>query len=42
MKKNYTISPQIINTTEISNEPRGVKDSSSFFIYGNSAKKTHS
>ncbi|MGV8003142.1 MULTISPECIES: hypothetical protein [Photorhabdus] len=25
MKKNYAISPQIINTTEISNEPWGVK-----------------
>ncbi len=31
MKKNYAISPQIINTTEISNEPWGVKDSSSYF-----------
>ncbi|WP_445497023.1 LuxR C-terminal-related transcriptional regulator [Photorhabdus sp. SF281] len=37
--KNYTISPQIINTLEISNEPWGVKDSSSNFIYGNSATK---
>ncbi len=31
--KSYEISPQIINTMEISNEPREVKDSSSFFIY---------
>ncbi|WP_046395127.1 PAS domain-containing protein [Photorhabdus luminescens] len=35
--KNCTISPQIINTMEISNEPWGVKDSSSCFIYGNKA-----
>ncbi|WP_350304234.1 LuxR C-terminal-related transcriptional regulator [Photorhabdus viridis] len=39
MKKNYTISPQIINTMEMSNEPWGIKDSSSSFIYGNSATK---
>ncbi|ETS30236.1 helix-turn-helix transcriptional regulator [Photorhabdus temperata] len=39
MKKNYTISPQIINTMEMSNEPWGIKDSSSNFIYGNSATK---
>ncbi|RAW93050.1 PAS domain-containing protein [Photorhabdus laumondii] len=35
--KNCTISPQIINTMEISNEPWGIKDSSSCFIYGNKA-----
>ncbi|ETS32023.1 response regulator containing a CheY-like receiver [Photorhabdus khanii NC19] len=35
--KNYTISPQIINTMELSNEPWGIKDSSSCFIYGNLA-----
>ncbi|RAX02642.1 MULTISPECIES: LuxR C-terminal-related transcriptional regulator [unclassified Photorhabdus] len=39
--KNYTISPQIINTMEISNEPWGIKDSSSNFIYGNSATKKY-
>ncbi|KER03516.1 hypothetical protein MEG1DRAFT_01785 [Photorhabdus temperata subsp. temperata Meg1] len=37
--KNYTISPQIINIMEISNEQRGVKDSSSCFIYHNSVTK---
>ncbi|WP_445375556.1 PAS domain-containing protein [Photorhabdus tasmaniensis] len=37
MKKNYMISPQIINTIELSNEPWGIKDSSSCFIYGNLA-----
>ncbi len=37
MKKNYVISPQIINTMELSNEPWGIKDSSSYFIYGNLA-----
>ncbi|MCC8422579.1 LuxR C-terminal-related transcriptional regulator [Photorhabdus thracensis] len=37
--KNYTISPQIINTMEISNEPWGVKDENSCFIYGNQAFK---
>ncbi|WP_422631085.1 hypothetical protein [Photorhabdus stackebrandtii] len=40
MKKNYAISPQIINTMALSNEPRGVKDSSSCFIYGNQALKS--
>ncbi|ETS33631.1 hypothetical protein PTE_00807 [Photorhabdus khanii NC19] len=40
--KSYEISTQIINTMELSNEPREVKDSSSCFIYGNSAKKIHS
>ncbi|WP_420800738.1 hypothetical protein [Photorhabdus bodei] len=39
MKKSYAISPQIINMMEISNEPWGIKDSSSNFIYGNAAKK---
>ncbi|MBS9434158.1 helix-turn-helix transcriptional regulator [Photorhabdus hainanensis] len=39
--KNCTISPQIINTLEISNEPWGIKDSSSNFIYGNSATKKY-
>ncbi|SCZ68203.1 MULTISPECIES: hypothetical protein [Photorhabdus] len=39
MKKNYAISPQIINTIEMSNEPWGVNDSSSNFIYGNLATK---
>ncbi|AWK41801.1 MULTISPECIES: hypothetical protein [Photorhabdus] len=39
MKKNYAISPQFINTIEKCNEPWGIKDSSSNFIYGNSAKK---
>ncbi|WP_445374237.1 hypothetical protein ACSLVK_18775 [Photorhabdus tasmaniensis] len=39
MKKNYAISPQIINTMELSNELWGVKDSSSRSIYGNSATK---
>ncbi|CAQ84668.1 MULTISPECIES: helix-turn-helix transcriptional regulator [Photorhabdus] len=41
MKKNYAISPQIINTMEMSNEPWGIKDSSSNFIYGNSATKKY-
>ncbi|WP_338090288.1 hypothetical protein [Photorhabdus luminescens] len=39
MKKNYAISPQIINTIEMSNEPWRVNDSSSNFIYGNLATK---
>ncbi|WP_141096751.1 hypothetical protein [Photorhabdus luminescens] len=39
MKKNYEISPQIINTMGISHKPWGVKNSSSYFIYGNSAIK---
>ncbi|ETS33629.1 helix-turn-helix transcriptional regulator [Photorhabdus temperata] len=39
MKKNYAISPQIINTMELSNEPWGIKDSSSCFIHGNTAFK---
>ncbi|WP_229001388.1 hypothetical protein [Photorhabdus aegyptia] len=39
MKRNYAISPQIIHTIEMSNEPWGIQDSSSNFIYCNSAKK---
>ncbi|EQB98360.1 LuxR C-terminal-related transcriptional regulator [Photorhabdus temperata] len=37
--KSYEISAQIINTMELSNEPWGIKDSSSCFIYGNSVTK---
>ncbi|TDB53005.1 helix-turn-helix transcriptional regulator [Photorhabdus luminescens] len=39
MKKNYVISPQIINTMEKSNEPWGIKDKNSCFIYVNQACK---
>ncbi len=39
MKKNYEILPQIINTMAISHTPWGVKNSSSYFIYSNSATK---
>ncbi|MCW7760325.1 hypothetical protein [Photorhabdus luminescens] len=39
MKKNYAITPQIINTIEMSNQQWGVNDSSSNFIYGNLATK---
>ncbi len=39
MKKNYAISPQIINTIEMSNESRGIQDSSSIFIYSNQQQK---
>ncbi|NHB60282.1 helix-turn-helix transcriptional regulator [Photorhabdus sp. RW14-46] len=39
MKKNYVISPQIINTMEQSNEPWGIKDKNSCFIYVNQACK---
>ncbi|WP_339366762.1 MULTISPECIES: hypothetical protein [unclassified Photorhabdus] len=39
MKKKYAISPQIINTMAMNNDPLGIKDSSSNFIYGNAAKK---
>ncbi|EYU17156.1 hypothetical protein BA1DRAFT_00215 [Photorhabdus aegyptia] len=39
MKKNYAILPQIINTMEVSNELWGIPDSSSNFIYDNSATK---
>ncbi len=31
-----TISPQVINTLQQSNDPWGIKDSSSCFIYSNS------
>ncbi|MDB6369746.1 hypothetical protein PH242_19350 [Photorhabdus bodei] len=39
MKKNYAISPQIISTMEMNNEPLGITNSSSNFIYSNAAKK---
>ncbi|MCC8459738.1 helix-turn-helix transcriptional regulator [Photorhabdus aegyptia] len=39
MKKNYVISPQVINTMEMSNEPWGIKDKNSCFIYANQACK---
>ncbi|WP_214053212.1 hypothetical protein [Photorhabdus caribbeanensis] len=39
MKKNYAVSPQIMNTIEISNEPWGIQDSSSSFIYSNQQQK---
>ncbi|MCC8459737.1 helix-turn-helix transcriptional regulator [Photorhabdus aegyptia] len=39
MKKNYVISPQVINTMEQSNEPWGIKDKNSCFIYSNQACK---
>ncbi|AWK41803.1 PAS domain-containing protein [Photorhabdus laumondii subsp. laumondii] len=39
MNKNYVISPQIINTMEQSNEPWGIKDKNSCFIYVNQACK---
>ncbi|MBS9426977.1 PAS and helix-turn-helix domain-containing protein [Photorhabdus akhurstii] len=37
MKKNYVISPQVINTMKQSNEPWGIKDKNSCFIYANQA-----
>ncbi|WP_387464718.1 LuxR C-terminal-related transcriptional regulator [Photorhabdus sp. RM323S] len=37
--KSYEISPQIINTMELSNEPWGIKDKNSCFLYGNQAFK---
>ncbi|KOY60207.1 LuxR C-terminal-related transcriptional regulator [Photorhabdus heterorhabditis] len=40
MKQNCTISPQIINTIEMSNEPWGIKDKNSRWIYGNMALKS--
>lgn len=40
MKKNFTISPQIINTIEISNEPWGIKDKNSCWIHGNMVFKS--
>ncbi|OCQ51131.1 Transcriptional regulatory protein TdiR [Photorhabdus australis subsp. thailandensis] len=39
MKKSYTISPQVINTMQQSNEPWGIKDQNSCWIYGNQAVK---
>ncbi len=39
MKKNYAISSQIMNTIEVFNKPWGIQDSSSSFIYSNSATK---
>ncbi|KGM29278.1 hypothetical protein KS18_05945 [Photorhabdus luminescens] len=39
MKKNYVISSQIMNTIEVFNKPWGIQDSSSDFIYDNSATK---
>ncbi|WP_327082903.1 hypothetical protein [Photorhabdus laumondii] len=39
MKKNYALSPQIINTMEMENEPWEIADSSSNFIYSNKLKK---
>ncbi|RAX11263.1 helix-turn-helix transcriptional regulator [Photorhabdus bodei] len=39
MKKNYVISPQIINTMEQSNEPWGIKDENTRYIYVNQACK---
>ncbi|MBS9437629.1 helix-turn-helix transcriptional regulator [Photorhabdus noenieputensis] len=39
MKKKYIVSPQIINTMEMSNEPWGIKDKNSCFIYVNQACK---
>ncbi|OWO84035.1 helix-turn-helix transcriptional regulator [Photorhabdus luminescens] len=40
MNKSYAISPQVINTMEQSNEPWGIKDKNSCFIYGNLALKS--
>ncbi|MGV7963876.1 LuxR C-terminal-related transcriptional regulator [Photorhabdus tasmaniensis] len=37
--KSYEISPQIINTMKLSNEPWGIKDKNSCFLYGNQAFK---
>ncbi|MCA6221484.1 helix-turn-helix transcriptional regulator [Photorhabdus antumapuensis] len=37
--KNHTISSQVINTLQQSNEPWGIKDKNSCFIYGNLALK---
>ncbi|MBS9431352.1 hypothetical protein EAE92_01590 [Photorhabdus hainanensis] len=39
MKKSYAILPQNINTIEMSNEPWGIQNSSSNFIYGDSDTK---
>ncbi len=40
MNKSYSVSTQIINTMEQSNEPWGIKDKNSCFIYGNLALKS--
>ncbi|WP_036774580.1 PAS and helix-turn-helix domain-containing protein [Photorhabdus australis] len=40
MRNDVTISPQIINTLTVSNEPWGIKDKNSCFIYGNPALKS--
>ncbi|NHB92945.1 PAS and helix-turn-helix domain-containing protein [Photorhabdus cinerea] len=40
MRNNVTISSQIINTLTVSNEPWGIKDKNSCFIYGNLALKS--
>ncbi|ETS31147.1 helix-turn-helix transcriptional regulator [Photorhabdus temperata] len=40
MTHHITISPQIINTLAASNEPWGIKDKNSCFIYGNPALKS--
>ncbi len=42
MKKNYALSPQIISTMEMNNEPWEITDSSSNFIYSNADKKIYS
>ncbi|NHB96577.1 helix-turn-helix transcriptional regulator [Photorhabdus stackebrandtii] len=39
MNSKLTISAQVINTLEQSNDPWGIKDENSCFIYGNSATK---
>ncbi|MBS9437623.1 helix-turn-helix transcriptional regulator [Photorhabdus noenieputensis] len=39
MDNELIISPQVINTMEQSNDPWGIKDKNSCFIYGNSATK---
>ncbi|TDB54229.1 helix-turn-helix transcriptional regulator [Photorhabdus khanii] len=39
MNSKLTISSQVINTLEQSNDPWGIKDENSCFIYGNSATK---
>ncbi len=40
MNHHTTLSPQIINTLAASNDPWGVKDKNSCFIYGNLALKS--
>ncbi|OCQ51129.1 PAS fold protein [Photorhabdus australis subsp. thailandensis] len=39
MKNKLTISPQVINTMQQSNDPWGIKDKNSCFIYANQAFK---